>query len=108
MGLSASPLYRGCACCALVGGQNRIRGRAIRAPTADDRRTPQSVERLHPCGLTEGLTRIRAVLRVDRAAGGAPLLRDRRPRGPVLRGEARPLPPARRRVLRGRALPGLL
>ena len=36
------------------------------------------------------------------------LLRDRRPRGPVLRGEARRLPRAGRRVLRGRALPRLL
>ena len=35
----------------------------------------------------------------------APLLRDRRPRGPLLRGEARRLPRAGRRVLRGRALP---
>ncbi len=36
------------------------------------------------------------------------LLRDRRPRGPLLCGEARGLPRARRRVLRGRPLPGLL
>ena len=38
----------------------------------------------------------------------APLLRDRRPRGPLLRGEARRVPQAGRRVLRGRPLHGLL
>ena len=37
-----------------------------------------------------------------------PLLRDRRPRGSELRRQARGLPPARRRVLRGRPLPRLL
>ncbi len=37
-----------------------------------------------------------------------PLLRDRRPRGSELRREARRLPRARRRVLRGRPLPRLL
>ena len=46
-----------------------------------------------------------------RAAAARPrhaqLLRDRRPRGPQLRGEAGRLPRARRRVLRGRPLPGL-
>ncbi len=46
-----------------------------------------------------------------RAAAGsrhAPLLRGRRPRRPLLRGEARGLSAARRRVLRGRALRGVL
>ena len=37
-----------------------------------------------------------------------PVLRDRRPRRPVLRGEARRLPQARRRLLRRRALPRVL
>ena len=38
----------------------------------------------------------------------APLLRRRRPRRALLRGEARRLPPAGRRLLRDRALPGVL
>ena len=61
----------------------------------------------------EGAAAVVRVLRRDRAPRAdrprhAALLRDRRPRGPQLRGEARGLPQARRRVLRGRALPGLL
>ena len=90
----------------------RHRGASDRLRQRVARRRGHQPALLLPVG-DDGAAALVRVLRRDRPAAAdgprhPPLLRDRRPRGPLLRGEARRLPQAGRRVLRGRALPGLL